>query len=193
VSAEYYGTGVSRAGICLPRGPHAAPGCPEAPWTACCPRLPRGPHQATADWSPPSAACAPWTIELSRRVLKIEKLDLPFLPLSFLRALSRALPFSLSNAVTILSKYCLLRSLTMRNLSTRSLARSPNCRGSSILMAYAHCARVTRAHAFLLVLCTGAHCLLTNLTLMCSLSSVSQIPANARGGHSHTNSLSLSL
>jgi hypothetical protein len=85
VSVDCCGTGVSRAGICLPRGPHAAP-------AACCPGLPRGPQQATARWSPPSAACAPWIIERSRRVLKA-KIDLPFLPLSFLRTLSRALPF----------------------------------------------------------------------------------------------------
>jgi hypothetical protein len=31
VSVDCCGTGVSRAGICLPRGPHAAPACPVAP------------------------------------------------------------------------------------------------------------------------------------------------------------------
>jgi hypothetical protein len=59
-------------------------------------------------------------------------------------------------------------------------------------LAYAHCVRVTRAHTFLLVLCTGARCLLTHLSHMCSLSSFSQIPASARG-HIHTQTLSLSL
>ena len=59
-------------------------------------------------------------------------------------------------------------------------------------LAYAHCVRVTRAHTFLLVVCTGARCLLTHLSHMCSLSSFSQIPASARG-HIHTQTLSLSL
>ena len=55
-------TGAARAGICLPRGAHAAPGCPE------------GPEQAPAPWSPlpplPAhlgSSCSPWGDENSKK------------------------------------------------------------------------------------------------------------------------------
>jgi hypothetical protein len=61
-------TGASRAGICLPGGAHAAPGCPG---------LPRGPEQAPAPWSPPSADFAPRITRFSGGCWKFEKIDLP--------------------------------------------------------------------------------------------------------------------